>query len=64
MTTDTCPARGQAAGRSAGEGLRNSSVTQECSQNRLLARRINALSAGGTTLDASHTTGAWTSETV
>ena len=39
VTTDTCPARGAAAGRSAGEGLRDSSVTQECSQNRLLARR-------------------------
>jgi hypothetical protein len=39
VTTDTCPARGEAAGRSAGEGLRDSSVTQECSQNRLLARR-------------------------
>ena len=39
VTTDTCPARGEAAGQSAGEGLRDSSLTQECSQNRLLARR-------------------------
>ena len=42
VTTDTCPARGEAAGRSAGEGLRDSSVTQECSQNRRLARRSSA----------------------